>query len=352
MRLTTSQIVALEILVLLNLLACAVMLVIALAERWIDPARLSHDDPPAPIAAGAAASTGGTGVALPPNTLAPTHASPPTPPPPALTVSNTPTPLIVHTLQPAPIPTGTPQAITQSQVGSDDFSRSGQNATEVAATSGFRDVQTVVTAVVVSAKELAIPPPTAAPASVEEPKARLLKITGHSQTLPLSCEARSAADWAGYFGVAIEELDFFDRLPVSDNPETGFVGNVRSWWGQIPPNAYGVHAEPVAALLREYGLNALAVRGWSADEVKMEIANDRPLIAWVTGHVAPGKSVEYTTTDGQTVAVAPYEHTVIVIGYTVDQVMVLDGRKRYWRSWKLFLESWAVLGNMAVAAGQ
>jgi len=309
MRLTTPQIVALEILVLMNLLALAMMILIALAERWILPSRLSHSPQPAnAVVAGATGTVWATAPATLPPTLPPTLTPLPTPTP-EFVASNTPTPVVLQKVQPTVAPTDT-----------------------------------------------ALPPPTATPlastlTSIEKPKVKLLKITGRPQILPLSCEARSAADWAGYFGVAIEELEFFARLPVSDNPEIGFVGNARSWWGQIPPNAYGVHAGPVAALLREYGLNAIAVRDWSADEVKMEIDNDRPLIAWVTGHVAPGKPVEYTAADGQTLLVAPYEHTVIVIGYTADQVMVLDGRQRYWRSWKLFLESWAVLGNMAVAAG-
>ena len=55
-------------------------------------------------------------------------------------------------------------------------------------------------------------------------------------------------DLAAYFGLGIDELEFFGRLPVSDNPEVGFVGDVNGRWGQIPPNAYGIHAEPVAAL--------------------------------------------------------------------------------------------------------
>jgi len=88
----------------------------------------------------------------------------------------------------------------------------------------------------------------------------------------LDCESRSAVDWAAYLGQHINELTFFNRLPKSDNPDKGFVGNVYGAWGQIPPNPYGVHAEPVAALLRDYGLQAYAHRPLRWEQLQAEIA--------------------------------------------------------------------------------
>ncbi len=190
----------------------------------------------------------------------------------------------------------------------------------------------------------ATPIPTQTPASV------LLDVDGRPQTLPLSCEARSAVDWAAYFGTAIDELEFLSRLPLSDNPEVGFVGDVDGRWGQIPPNPYGVHAEPVAALLRDYGVAAQAGRGLSWEDIQAEISSGRPVILWVFGHVwAGGKPVEYLAADGTSVVVAPYEHTVMAIGYDAQaNVLIRDGRKLYWRAQQTFLASWAALGNMAI----
>ena len=74
--------------------------------------------------------------------------------------------------------------------------------------------------------------------------------------MPLSCEASAATDWAAYFGKKIDEYEFQNRLPQSDNPNKGFVGNVFGTWGQVPPAPYGVHADPVATLLQDYGLDA------------------------------------------------------------------------------------------------
>jgi uncharacterized protein YvpB len=196
---------------------------------------------------------------------------------------------------------------------------------------------------------LSAPPPTPAPAL--PPEARITAIGGRKQKYSLSCEARSAADWAAYFGFALDEDEFLRRLPVSDNPDFGFVGDVNGAWGQTPPNPYGVHAGPVAYLLRQYGLNAHAYKGLTWDHLRAQIAEGKPVVVWVVGHVERGKGVEYTAADGRTTLVARYEHTVIVIGYTPDTVTVLDGSKIHTRSLSVFLDSWAALGNMAVTRG-
>jgi len=165
--------------------------------------------------------------------------------------------------------------------------------------------------------------------------------------LPLDCESNSATDFARYFGVNIDELDFFYGLPVSDDPETGFVGSV---WGpaSLPPYGYGVHSGPVSAMLRAYGLNAWERRGMSFDELKSEIASGRPVMVWVIGSVLPGAPVSYTASSGATSTVAYLEHTVIVIGYDSSSVTILDADMLYTRSHSQFLSSWGVLNNMAI----
>ncbi|MBM3145182.1 MAG: hypothetical protein FJ010_09475 [Chloroflexi bacterium] len=173
-------------------------------------------------------------------------------------------------------------------------------------------------------------------------------ISGRWPAYALDCESRSAVDWAAYFGVAIDELAFFARLPSSDNPDQGFVGNVHGAWGQTPPQDYGVHAGPVARLLRAYGLEADAVRGFSWQALQEEIASGQPAIVWVVGRVGRGTPVPYTSSDGGQTTVARFQHTVILIGYDAQHVTVLDGNWVYQRVVKDFLDSWGALGNMAV----
>lgn len=175
-------------------------------------------------------------------------------------------------------------------------------------------------------------------------------VTGHAQAYSLSCESRSAADWAAYWGVYVDETGFLNRMPRSDNPNEGFVGDPNDPWGYIPPYSYGVHAEPVAEALRSYGVDAHAGLGLSWDEVRAEVAAGRPVIVWVIGSVWAGTARDYETDDGKTVTVANNEHTMILIGYDESRVHLIDALTGYTVTHTLenFLASWGVLGNMAV----
>jgi subtilisin-like proprotein convertase family protein/uncharacterized protein YvpB len=202
--------------------------------------------------------------------------------------------------------------------------------------------------VAIDASPVPVPPPNTPPPLSFPSSAQITGLTGKDQALPLDCESRSAVDWARYFGYNIGELAFFNQLPHSDNPDKGFVGNVYGIWGQIPPNSYGVHAEPVAALLRDYGVSAYAHRPLSWDQLRYEISQGRPVFVWIIGSVINGIPVYYTPTDGHSTIVARYEHTVIVTGYTQSSVTFLNGDTLYTTSLRQFLDSWSALGNMAI----
>jgi uncharacterized protein YvpB len=176
-------------------------------------------------------------------------------------------------------------------------------------------------------------------------------VLGHKQYFKLGCEAAATHDWAWFFGVSINEFEFQNKLPLSDNPEVGFVGSVNSKWGQAPPYAYGVHAAPVARLLQEYGMPATAVKGYTLTQLKQQIAADRPVIVWVIGNVVGGVPWEYTAKDGSKVVVAAYEHVVIVTGYNETHIRYLNNEKYFETPTDVFLNSWKVLGNMALIAG-
>jgi len=175
-------------------------------------------------------------------------------------------------------------------------------------------------------------------------------VVGHAQRSVLSCEARSAADWAAYWGVYIDEGEFLSSLPRSDNPDVGFVGYVNDTWGYVPPLSYGVHAGPVADLLQMYGLQADAHHGLSWDDLRTEIAAGRPVIVWIVGQMWPGTPWTYTASDGRTTTVASFEHTMILIGYDANSVQVVDAFSGWTQTYPLwsFLASWKTLGNMAV----
>ncbi len=173
-------------------------------------------------------------------------------------------------------------------------------------------------------------------------------ITGHHQFFSLGCEAAAAKDWANYFHKDFNEFEFQYRLPLSDNPDLGFVGDVNSPWGQVPPYSYGVYAGPVADLLNAYGIPAKAFKGYTLEQIKAKIAQDKPVIAWVIGNVVGGVSSIYTDSQGNQVVVAAYEHVVIVTGYNETHLRYMTNGKFFDTPIEVFLNSWGVLGNMVL----
>jgi uncharacterized protein YvpB len=178
-------------------------------------------------------------------------------------------------------------------------------------------------------------------------------VKGHKQSLSLSCEARSAVDWAAYWGVKIGERKFLSKLPRSKNPDKGFVGNPNDAWGNVPPASYGVHAQPVADLLQEYGLLAEARRNLAWEDLQREIAAGRPVIVWIIGQMWEGNGIKYKSPDGHKTLVAPFEHTMILVGYAPGKVYVVDAYTGTTQSYPLrvFIRSWKTLGNMAITGG-
>jgi uncharacterized protein YvpB len=191
---------------------------------------------------------------------------------------------------------------------------------------------------------------TPAPETVGLPVEHFIwKIWGHRQYFAIGCEASVVRDWAHYFGVEVHESNFQFQLPVSDNPDYGFVGSVTDPWGQVPPYSYGVHAFPVANLLRSsYGMKARAMKGFSLEQLKTEIAADRPVIAWVVGNMVGGVPYQYTDKQGRKVTVAAYEHVVIVTGYTQSSIRYMNNGKFYDIPTRYFENSWKILENMVV----
>jgi uncharacterized protein YvpB len=201
-----------------------------------------------------------------------------------------------------------------------------------------------------------MPVPTPTPTSVYlPPSAYVPGMSGDDQQFNLDCESRSAVDWAKHFGLNIGELDFLYHLPNSDDPEAGFVGNPNGTWGNIPPADYGVHAPPIADTLRDYGAIAHFYQSLQWDDLRAEIASGRPVIVWIIGgssyNLVNGIPHFYTAASTEnTTIVAPWEHTVIVVGYSPTSVTVLNGSKFIEVSLNQFLDSWSVLQFMGVLA--
>jgi len=208
---------------------------------------------------------------------------------------------------------------------------------------------TTCTVVLILAFNFLTPVHPATAQSIPE-RAYVAGVIGHGQTYNLSCEARGASDLAAFWGVQVSESTLQFSLPRSDNPEEGFVGDVNGTWGHIPPESYGVHAQPIAQLLRLYGLNATPRKGMAWDELRGEIAAGRPVLVWAIGRMWNGTPQIYTTTDGQKIVVAAYEHVMLMVGYDSSSVIAINTGNGSTETFPLtsFLTSWRILENMAV----
>ena len=182
------------------------------------------------------------------------------------------------------------------------------------------------------------------------PSAFVEGFAGYPQEHNLSCESRSATDVGGFWGVVFSEDDFFRRLPRSDNPYRGFLGDVDLPAGSMPPVGYGVYAGPIAANLRSFGLDAQAHLGWELESVKAELAGGRPVVIWATYDMKLPGALTWTSSDGATSVVVMWQHTFVAVGYDEGGIHLVDaydaGTKYF--SYEAFAPAWDQLGRQAV----
>jgi uncharacterized protein YvpB len=192
--------------------------------------------------------------------------------------------------------------------------------------------------------------PLAARADELPPSAFIEGVVGHPQEHNLSCESRSAIDLAAFWGVPLTEDDFFRRLPKSDNPHRGFLGDVDMPAGSMPPYGYGVYAGPIAANLRSFELDARSHRYWTLHDLQTEIAAGRPVIIWSTYDMKLPGVQEWTSSDGETSLIVQWQHTFVAVGYDESGVYLVDaydaGTKQF--SYEAFDAAWAQLERLAV----
>jgi uncharacterized protein YvpB len=193
-------------------------------------------------------------------------------------------------------------------------------------------------------------PPSVACADDLPPSALVEGLVGHPQEHNLSCESRSATDLAAFWGATFNEDDFFRRLPKSDNPYRGFLGDVDLPAGSMPPVGYGVYVGPVAANLRSFGLSAWARLGWNIDGLRAELAAGRPVIIWATYDMKLPGAQTWVSSDGASSIVVQWQHTFVALGYDEGGIYLVDaydGARKYF-SYEAFIPAWDQLGRMAV----
>lgn len=173
-----------------------------------------------------------------------------------------------------------------------------------------------------------------------------LSVARQRQSHNLSCESSAASMAASYHGIPLSEADVLAALPLSDNPHQGFRGNVDGPTGGITD--YGVYAGPILDILNNHGLQAWSVEGGLAG-IKAALTRGNPVIAWVTYDCQPSTSTVQLIS-GQEVILVPYQHVVVVTGYTDSGVWAndpWDGQEDFYATAD-FERAMAYFGDMAI----
>lgn len=161
---------------------------------------------------------------------------------------------------------------------------------------------------------------SAGPAVEAVPAQARLVVAAQKQSHTLSCESAAAAMVAQYHGLSLSEAQVLAALPTSDNPYLGFRGNVDGPPGGIED--YGVYAGPILDILNAHGLRAELVDG-GMEGIKAALGGGQPVIAWITYDCQYSTPVTRTI-DGTVVSLVPYQHAVVVTGYSDAGVWAND----------------------------
>ncbi|MGD9144903.1 MAG: C39 family peptidase [Anaerolineae bacterium] len=173
-----------------------------------------------------------------------------------------------------------------------------------------------------------------------------LSVARQRQSHNLSCESSAASMVAGYHGIPLSEAEVLAALPLSDNPYLGFRGNVDGPTGGIED--YGVYAGPILDILTNRGLQAWPVEG-GLDGIKGALARGNPVIAWITYDCWPSTPTSQMIGD-QEVILVPYQHVVVVTGYSDSGVWAndpLDGQEDFYTTAD-FERAMGYFGDMAI----
>jgi uncharacterized protein YvpB len=186
---------------------------------------------------------------------------------------------------------------------------------------------------------------TSRPAYAQEQETTLA-VPAYVQQRNLSCEVAASRMVLSFYGHDIDEAALQASLPLNQNPNLGFRGNVD---GRIGFDNYGVHAEPIANLLDQNGLPATAYYGIDENFIRQKLSEGKPVIIWGTARLKGRGKAKYDEIDGQQVKVVLGEHTFVVAGYDNGKFIINDSiGGRVYKVRSLTSLGWNSLDRMAV----
>lgn len=158
--------------------------------------------------------------------------------------------------------------------------------------------------------------------------------------LPTGCEITSATMLLNWYGVNVNKIQLADavnKLPVPRgnsggtlvgySPNEGFIGT------PYDNNSYGIYNKALEKLIDQFSdSSALNVSDYDLHYLLSIVASGRPIIAWVTINFNdPSVGSEWLTDKGEHITWMVPEHTVLIIGYNSNSIIILDpydGKKK------------------------
>jgi uncharacterized protein YvpB len=160
----------------------------------------------------------------------------------------------------------------------------------------------------------------------------------------LSCEyaAITIATQGAVSEYAVEEL-----VPKAENPHNGYRGNINGKWGNTTD--YGVYAEPLAAVLPQFGYVGDVFYGGNSGIQMMEYLDQGiPVVVWLG---LWGDTSFQETAGGSTFTLLPGLHVMVAYAYDEKNVYLSDpgtaGLIAY--NWTDFRNMYGILDGMSLA---
>jgi uncharacterized protein YvpB len=180
----------------------------------------------------------------------------------------------------------------------------------------------------------------------------LIDVPYHRQEHRLSCEAATLTMVLRSKGVDVQESDLQGAMPVlpmDGDPNQGFVGNVD---GIQHLTGYGIHADGLATVARQYRPTASFANA-NLNYLIDRLNDGNPVIVWGSVYRKPADR-SWTTPDGIFVQAVRGEHTFVVRGYAgpsdaPTHIFTFDPLygQRIFRT-QDFLDLWQTMNNSGV----
>lgn len=178
--------------------------------------------------------------------------------------------------------------------------------------------------------------------------AAFVNVPVYVQQRNLSCEYASLVMAMGVFNVWVSEWTIGQLVPLSDNPNWGYRGNIDGWWGNTTD--YGVYPAPLVEPLAELGFRSAVIEGENDQTaLKRYLANGVPVVLWL-GYWGDQSYTEYSE-DGTPYRLNPGYHVVVASGYDESGVYAVDpatGAAVSW-VWSDFMWMWNAMEGMGLA---